>query len=94
VKSSVVVPVDPFDDCEFEFTACSPWSMECDEFGFEPPVERFCHRIIVLISDGSDRCGQTDNVETVGVTKGRILRTGVAVMRATVGNLALPGCHF
>ena len=42
----MVVPVDPFRDRNLEMAACLPWSMECDEFGFERAVERFGHRVV------------------------------------------------
>ena len=39
MKTPVVVPVEPFHDCEFQLVACSPSSMNSDEFGFERAVD-------------------------------------------------------
>ena len=51
----VVVPVDPFDDRDLEFAACSPWPVEGDELGFERAVQRFGNRAVIGVADRADR---------------------------------------
>ena len=71
--ASVVEPVDPFQGCVLDVVESFPGSSSSDDFGPVEAVDRFSHRVIERIADGSDRWFNAGLGEVLGVPDRQIL---------------------
>ena len=94
--------VEPFDveqSGELELFGGAPRSLTPHELGLVEPVDRLGHRVIVRISDGSDRWSRADLDEAVGEPDRGVSTPGVGVgdqlveERVTTPHRLLQGGH-
>jgi len=93
----VVVPVDVLGYSDLQVVNPVPRSLVPDQLGLEQRIQRLGHRIIIGITDRSDRRDRLDVGESFCVAHRRVLHTAVGMMneigQVTAGVLTGPDAH-
>ena len=74
----VVEPADVFHDGELELGSGAPHAI-LDQLGLERVHEALGQRVVIRVTDRTDRCEDLVVVDDLGVVMGGVLRAGIGV---------------
>jgi len=79
-QATVVEPVHPFQRGVFHGLEAAPRTATMDDFGLEQAVDRLCQRVVVAVTDATDRRFDARFCQSFSVFDRQILVAAVAVV--------------